>query len=491
MKIRKIDIKNFRCYSQTTIELGESSTVLIGKNGSGKSSVLSALKKGLSFIFSHTKGKTNPLKANNNSTVSPLQILDTRYDENDGGFVWPTSLYYEAFFGDEELSWEFLKKNDPGSLHTTKYKDAKEKIMRMTELDQKIWPVYAFFSDSYPHNDINLGKKASKILKSETLPPDFAYYGWDAYQNCNVLWQERYKYIESEIVNRELNVKDFDTAIEKLSIRLDNTVSAVDREKIKKDIESQKEKKKNYLEKTEKKHTTFSTESAYIFSKIMEFTKPLDDSYSFINQEFEVLSMSVVNLGTSGLSVKFLFQDERTIMSGMLPMGYKRLLNIVFDIAYRCFILAAGKYEPGGVVMIDEIELHLHPTLQKEVVHRFKKTFPSIQFIFTTHSPLVITNYKSDDANRIIQLKNDGNMYSNQKVENVYGIDYNIGLTEVMGAKYRASTINNLIDSIVILTVRNRHDDANNLKKELFDIVGENNTLIQKEIDNRIAMNKR
>lgn len=491
MKIKKIDIENFRCYSRTTIELGNSSTVLIGKNGSGKSSVLSALKKGLSFVFSDTMGKTNPLKANNNSTVSPLQILDTRYDDNNGGFVWPTSLNYEALFGDEKLRWQFLKKKHPGSLHTTKYKDAKEIIMGMIESKEKTWPVYAFFSDSYPHNDINLGTRASKILESETLPRDFAYYGWDAYQNCNVLWQKRFTYIKSEIVNRELTLRDFDTLIEKLYIRLNDADSSTDREKINKDIESQKEKKKKFLEKTEKFYTTFTGESSYVVSKIMEFTKPLEDSYSFINQEFEVLSVSVVNLAASGLSVKFLFQDERTIMSGMLPMGYKRLLNIVFDIAYRCFILTAGKYEPGGVVMIDEVELHLHPTLQKEVVHRFKKTFPNIQFVFTTHSPLVIANYKSDDDNHIIQLKNDGNIYSIQKIENVYGVDYNIGLTEVMGAKYRASTIDNLIDSIVILAARNRYDDVEKLKKELFDIVGENNTLIQKEIENRIAINQR
>ena len=85
----------------------------------------------------------------------------------------------------------------------------------------------------------------------------------------------------------------------------------------------------------------------------------------------------------------------------------------------------------------------------------------------------------------------DGNNYWNEEVENIYGIDYTTGLTDVMGARYRASSIDNLIDSIVILASRNRLEDAEKIKKELYAIVGENNTHIKSEIEGRIEMNKK
>ena len=105
-----------------------------------------------------------------------------------------------------------------------------------------------------------------------------------------------------------------------------------------------------------------------------------------------------------------------------LPQGYKRLFSIVFDIAYRSYILNQAK-EPEGIVFIDEIELHLHPSLQQEVLGRLRKTFPKIQFIVSTHSLLVISNLKSENnSNKIIRLENDGLTYSNEPVENIYGI---------------------------------------------------------------------
>ncbi|GDX47022.1 hypothetical protein LBMAG24_23500 [Bacteroidota bacterium] len=60
-----------------------------------------------------------------------------------------------------------------------------------------------------------------------------------------------------------------------------------------------------------------------------------------------------------------------------------------------------------------------------------------------------------------------------------------------MGAPYRASTIDNLIDSIVILSSRNRQADAEKLRNELYEIVGKNNEHINKEIESRIEMNNK
>ena len=55
-----------------------------------------------------------------------------------------------------------------------------------------------------------------------------------------------------------------------------------------------------------------------------------------------------------------------------LPAGYKRMFYIALDIAYRCFFLTNGdRKDIGGIVIIDEIDLHLHPALEKIILRRF------------------------------------------------------------------------------------------------------------------------
>lgn len=76
--------------------------------------------------------------------------------------------------------------------------------------------------------------------------------------------------------------------------------------------------------------------------------------------------------------------------------------SMVAEIAYRCIMLNAHKginaiKESRGIVMIDEIDLHLHPTWQKQVVNDLKKAFPNMQFIATTHSPFIVQSLKSDE----------------------------------------------------------------------------------------------
>ncbi len=54
--------------------------------------------------------------------------------------------------------------------------------------------------------------------------------------------------------------------------------------------------------------------------------------------------------------------------------------------------------------MIDELDLHLHPKWQMRVVDDLKRTFPKIQFIVTTHSPLIIQSLKPDEGDKLIDL---------------------------------------------------------------------------------------
>jgi predicted ATP-binding protein involved in virulence len=75
---------------------------------------------------------------------------------------------------------------------------------------------------------------------------------------------------------------------------------------------------------------------------------------------------------------------------------------MVAEIAYRCIVLNGHHKEKAieetrGVVMIDEIDLHLHPKWQRHVVGDLMKAFPNIQFVVTTHSPFIVQSLKSDE----------------------------------------------------------------------------------------------
>ncbi len=83
----------------------------------------------------------------------------------------------------------------------------------------------------------------------------------------------------------------------------------------------------------------------------------------------------------------------------LLSDGVRCTLSMVMELASRCYILNPHLKDKAalltkGVVLVDEIDLHLHPSWQRHVVNDFRKAFPNIQFIFTTHAPLVIGSLK-------------------------------------------------------------------------------------------------
>ena len=69
--------------------------------------------------------------------------------------------------------------------------------------------------------------------------------------------------------------------------------------------------------------------------------------------------------------------------------GYRMTFNRMMDLYGRA--LRADRITPGehvrGIVLIDEIEHHLHPSMQAEILPRISEVFPEIQLIATTHSP--------------------------------------------------------------------------------------------------------
>mgnify|MGYP006423702101 CR=1 FL=1 len=111
--------------------------------------------------------------------------------------------------------------------------------------------------------------------------------------------------------------------------------------------------------------------------------------------------------GESSQGIVAISSSQQILPLHLLSDGYRNVLTIVADIAYRASLLNphlgenAAK-ETSGMVLIDEIDLHLHPKWQEKVIADFSKTFPNIQFFATTHSPLIIQSLHNG---KLIKLK--------------------------------------------------------------------------------------
>ena len=95
-----------------------------------------------------------------------------------------------------------------------------------------------------------------------------------------------------------------------------------------------------------------------------------------------------------------------------LSDGEQCYLALISDLSRRLVIANPQSQDPlkeRGIVLLDEIELHLHPSWQKEVIDKLKTVFPNIQFFITTHSPLVVSNINME---QLILMKDGERVYT-------------------------------------------------------------------------------
>ena len=95
-------------------------------------------------------------------------------------------------------------------------------------------------------------------------------------------------------------------------------------------------------------------------------------------------------------------KDGRTLPFRMLSDGFRNMLGMVADIAYRAAVLnpqlgSEAAQKTPGIVLIDEIDLHLHPKWQRRVVEDLRATFPALQFVATTHSPFIVQSLREGE----------------------------------------------------------------------------------------------
>ncbi len=119
-----------------------------------------------------------------------------------------------------------------------------------------------------------------------------------------------------------------------------------------------------------------------------------------------------------------------------MASGYEALFDLFSEIVIRMEQQAHLKYDLPGIVLIDEIELHLHIAWQKKVLPFLVKTFPNLQFIVATHSPFVVSSIESSviyDLDKNVMIENLSTYSYECLVESLFSTT---AFSDVMGNKY-------------------------------------------------------
>ncbi|PKG93148.1 AAA family ATPase [Paraglaciecola sp. MB-3u-78] len=381
MKLEKITLENFRCYQHLDIDLHSNITVLTANNGQGKTSILDAIRIALwPFISQFDLAKTAYADPANTIIIDDVKISKSAEQRSpifgaldEMARQFPSSITAVGCYKTGISSWQRYRDSEAKKSQTKDDVGAKALKDSASELQSTI---------------------RNLSLPPRTLPV-FGYYG------TGRLWREK-RLMDGKKGAKERNNEQIRTFAYRDC--LDPASSF-------------------------KQFQDWFT-SAYL--KVMEYQiKQLEDGATFIEVPNELrrpvkVVQDAVNevlkpVGWQNLqysekydkSLVLKHPNHGVMKISQLSDGIKNMLAMIADIAYRCVLLnghlqdQAAKQSPG-VVMIDEVDMHLHPQWQQTVIASLRQAFPNIQFIVTTHSPQVLSTVPAESI-RVIKHEVDIN----------------------------------------------------------------------------------
>lgn len=170
--------------------------------------------------------------------------------------------------------------------------------------------------------------------------------------------------------------------------------------------------------------------------------------------------------------LRIALDDGRLLPFDALSDGYRNMIAMAADMAWRAGVLNPhfGRQAPAdtaGIVLIDELDLHLHPKWQRRIVFELKQVFPKIQFVATTHSPFIVQNLRPGELINLDPTAEPGIEYADRSPEDI--------AEEVMGVElpqrsHRRQAMWEAAEEYYRLLRRIRdesHPDVQKLKRQL------------------------
>ncbi|UIZ91884.1 AAA family ATPase [Corynebacterium sp. CNCTC7651] len=196
--------------------------------------------------------------------------------------------------------------------------------------------------------------------------------------------------------------------------------------------------------------------------------------------------------GLSGFHYSFVHEapalvhpDHGPLPVAMLSDGICSATTMAADLAQRCARLnphlgaEAPKLTPG-MVLIDEVDLHLHPAWQQRILPGLRVAFPLVQFIVSTHSPQVLSTTDSEQI-RVIAQDGNGRWFTDEPDRQVVGRSSADALVEVMGVSPTPPTEESRkVDHYINLIETGQHQtkEGQALRQELENIYGSSNPVM-------------
>jgi predicted ATP-binding protein involved in virulence len=177
------------------------------------------------------------------------------------------------------------------------------------------------------------------------------------------------------------------------------------------------------------------------------------DILQMLNDEENTFTKIYIDWKKSTEGEFVIVKNGNNLKENQLSSGEKLLFTLVADISYKLALANPSSLNPSkegtGIVLIDEIDLHLHPKWQRKVVTKLREIFPNVQFVITTHSPVILTELYS----KHIRVLDNGHIFG---IRDSFGHSEEEMLEEMGGQSERKK----LIKEIHRLLAQNKISEA-------------------------------
>ncbi len=390
LNLQKLRLHDYRCFKSIDIEFHQQLTVLVAANGAGKTSILDAIAVAFGpYIgaFDEAVGKHFE-----SSDIRLAQIRKTATNEMEYA---PKGVRLEAtgfipgsasdIINNEHIPTVWRRALTSPSKAKTTIKDAKDLI--------------------------DYGKRMQEAVRTpgnNVLLPLVAYYG------TGRLWQQK-KFMANNKLGRTSRTIGYADCLDPASSY--KTFAAWFRywSLNAKDLQLKEQANTPAYEE-------FAGYIASVKSAVDTCLKPAD--WKNLEYSFKLDTLVAHHDQHGELPVE------------LLSDGIRNMIGMVADIAFRATKLngqlgAQAAAKTPGIVLIDEVDMHLHPEWQQVVLQSLTRAFPVIQFIVTTHSPQVLSTVKRENI-RIIGPDTSGNIIAEPPLVMTYGEPSGVVLHSVM-----------------------------------------------------------
>ena len=354
MRLNNITISNFRRFERLEISLKEKLVILVAGNGCGKTTVLDAIAISLgSYVGEFEAGKADPIKKDD---VRVIMRVDT--EERIPQFPAEVSSAIEVETHHPNTRLILTKRVLPGPKKNTSTKESK--ALR-----------------DYANNLIG-----EVMDQKDPLLPALAFYGtgrlWTSHRETEKRWlltQDRTAGYDQCLSSRS-NFQQLQQWMKRASLAKHQRIE---------------------------ENRDFSNRLNLVIEAVELAVNQVLASQGLSGFRYDLTLDELCIIDKDGI----LFPVRQ------LSDGFQVMTALVADLAYRCARLNPhlGNSAPAltpGIVLIDEIELHLHPAWQQVVVGSLINAFPAIQFILTTHSPQIISTAKRESVRILEEVKDAG-----------------------------------------------------------------------------------